>query len=329
MGKLDAKTRNLPDVNVSDEEIVAIADGELIDVTTVSDETFSQKMLGESVAFKYNGDKVVLCAPANGTLSAVFPTGHAYGVTTNNGIEILVHCGVNTVEAKGDGFRLFGREQGDEVKAGDPIVEADLKKLSQTYDMSTMLIITDANGWDITPKAPCHVKRGESVFRVEAVKNESENTEPEDVKKLEKGKEVSKYTELCNQILRQVGKRENITGALHCMTRLRLTLKDNAKADLAAIKKIKGVLGVRFSGGQLQIIIGPTVGEVYTEFCSIANLNAEAAVDEDLDSAVGENSVKGKLDMKKLPGAVLSYISGSVAPVLPIMLGTGFFNINF
>ncbi len=329
MGKLNAKTFKLPDVNVGDDEIVAIADGELIDVTTVSDDTFSQKILGESVAFKYQGDKVILCAPANGTLSAVFPTGHAYGITTKNGVEILVHCGVNTVEAKGEGFRLFDREQGDEVKAGDPIVEVDLKKLSQTYDMSTMLIITDANNREIAPKTPCRVKRGESVFLVKEVKNENVEAKPLDTK--ENGKETgtSKYTELCNRILEQVGKRENITGALHCMTRLRLTLKDDTKADLAAIKKIKGVMGARFSGGQLQIIIGPTVGEVYTEFCSIANLNAEAAVDEDLDSAAGGNSMKGKFDVRKLPGAVLSYISGSVAPVLPIMLGAGFFKMFY
>ena len=329
MGKVDAKKFNLPDVNVSDDEIVAIADGELIDVTTVSDETFSQKMLGESVAFRYQGDKVILCAPANGTLSAVFPTGHAYGVTTKNGVELLVHCGVNTVEAKGDGFRLFDREQGDEVKAGDPIVEVDLKKLSQTYDMSTMLIITDANNREITPKTPCHVKRGESVFLVKEVKNENIKTNSPDVKEHGTETGTSKYTGFCNQILEQVGGRANIAGALHCMTRLRLTLRDDTKVDLAAIKKIKGVMGAQFSGGQLQIIIGPTVGEVYTAFCSIANLNAEAAVDEDLDSAAGGNAAKGKFDIRKLPSAILSYISGSVAPVLPIMLGAGFFKMFY
>ncbi len=79
-----------PDVNVSDDEIVAIADGELMDAATVSDETFSQKMPGESVAFRYQGNKVILCAPVNGTLNAVFPTGHAYGITTKNGVELRV-----------------------------------------------------------------------------------------------------------------------------------------------------------------------------------------------------------------------------------------------
>lgn len=155
----------LPELNVSDEAIVAIADGDLIDVTTVSDPVFAEKMMGDSVAFRYPGDKVVLCSPANGTLSVLFPTGHAFGVTMKNGAELLVHCGVNTVEANGDGFRLLKKKQGDTVKAGDPIVEVDLKKLSSKYDMSTMLIVTNANGTTITFAEPCHVNRGDSVIK--------------------------------------------------------------------------------------------------------------------------------------------------------------------
>ncbi len=142
-----------------------MADGELIDVKEVPDPVFAEKMMGESIAFRYTGDKVVLCAPANGTLSVLFPTGHAFGVTMKNGVELLVHCGVNTVEANGDGFRLMKKKQGDTVKAGDPIVEADLKKLSAKYDMSTMLIITNDNGNKIVFKEPCHVSRGESVIK--------------------------------------------------------------------------------------------------------------------------------------------------------------------
>ena len=126
---------------------------------------FAEKMMGDSVAFRYPGDKVVLCSPANGTLSVLFPTGHAFGVVTNSGVELLVHCGVNTVEANGDGFRLMKKKQGDAVKAGDPIVEVDLKKLSAKYDMSTMLIITNPNEQTIVFKEPCAVKRGDSVIQ--------------------------------------------------------------------------------------------------------------------------------------------------------------------
>lgn len=155
----------LPELHVSDDAIVAIADGELIDVATVPDPVFAEKMMGDSVAFRYAGDKVTLCSPANGTLSVLFPTGHAFGITMNNGVELLIHCGVNTVEANGDGFRLLKKKQDDPVKAGDPIVEADLKKLSEKYDMSTMLIITNANEKKIEFIAPCRVKRGDSVIK--------------------------------------------------------------------------------------------------------------------------------------------------------------------
>ena len=151
--------------NVSDEDIVALADGELIDIKTVSDPVFAEQMMGKSTAFKYPGDKVVLCSPANGTLAVLFPTGHAYGLQMNNGVELLVHCGVDTVKANGDGFRLLGKKQGDTVKAGDPIVEVDLKKLSKTYDMSTMLIITNANDKEMDFVDPKPVVRGEKVTK--------------------------------------------------------------------------------------------------------------------------------------------------------------------
>ena len=90
---------SLQPLDAADDAIVAIADGELIDVSTVSDPVFAEQMMGKSTAFKYN-KKTVLCSPANGTLSVLFPTGHAYGITTNEGVELLVHCGVDTVNAE-------------------------------------------------------------------------------------------------------------------------------------------------------------------------------------------------------------------------------------
>ena len=149
--------------DVNNDAIVAIADGELVDVKTVSDPMFAEKMMGETIAFRYTGDKVILCSPANGTLSVMFPTGHAFGITMNNGIQLLVHCGVNTVEANGEGFRILNKKQGDSVKAGDPIVEADVKKLKAKYDMSTMLIVTDAADHEIHFISEQPVKRGQSL----------------------------------------------------------------------------------------------------------------------------------------------------------------------
>lgn len=150
---------------VSDSDIVSIADGVMFDITTVSDPMFAEKMMGDGVAFKFTSDKVTLCAPTNGELSVLFPTGHAYGMTAANGVEIMVHCGIDTVEANGDGFKLLKVKQGDTVKAGTPIIEVNVKKLSQKYDMSTMLIITNPNGHDITFKDYGSYQKGQSIIK--------------------------------------------------------------------------------------------------------------------------------------------------------------------
>lgn len=86
-------------------------------------------------------DSVTLCSPADGILAAVVPTGHAFGVAMVNGVELLVHCGIDTVEANGDGFKVLNKKEGQNIKAGDSVVEVNLKKLNQTYNMSTMLIV--------------------------------------------------------------------------------------------------------------------------------------------------------------------------------------------
>lgn len=147
----------------ADTNIYAIADGEIIDVSELPDETFAQQLLGESLAFRYEGDSITLCSPADGTLTAVFPTGHAFGVTMNNGVELLVHCGIDTVQANGDGFKVLGKKEGQSIKAGDPVVEVDLKKLGQTYNMSTMLIITNTNNQPVHLSGHGKIRLGEVV----------------------------------------------------------------------------------------------------------------------------------------------------------------------
>lgn len=129
-------------INASDSDIVAIADGKMIPMEEVKDEAFAQKIMGDGVAFELDGD--VIYSPCNGTLGVVFPTGHAYGITMKNGVELLIHIGINTVDSKGDGFQALVK-QGQSVRAGDALAKLDLKKLRASYDMTTMLIITDPN----------------------------------------------------------------------------------------------------------------------------------------------------------------------------------------
>lgn len=127
-----------------------------------------------------------------------------------------------------------------------------------------------------------------------------------------------KYEELCYQILNFVGSKENIINALHCETRLRMTLKDRGLVDLKQINDLDGVLGCQFVGEQFQIIIGQHVGDVYKEFCKIAELNEEKAIEENLDLNTNKRSIKYWFNK-----IVIDVISGCVMPLLPIFVSAG------
>ncbi len=90
--------------------------GVLHPIEEVPDPVFSEKTLGEGFAVELTGREVK--APVSGTISAAFPTGHAFGITTKDGMEILIHIGIETVALEGAGFEVK-KKQGDAVKQGD------------------------------------------------------------------------------------------------------------------------------------------------------------------------------------------------------------------
>ena len=168
--KVRAGAQTTPDVthgSASDStstDIIACCSGKLIDATTLPDPVFAQKMLGETCAIAPREDTITVYSPSDGSVSALFPTGHAFGITRPDGVEILVHIGINTVEAHGEGLRVLDVRQGDTVKAGKPMVEVDVKRLSQTYNMSIMTIITDAQQQSISFKASGSIHQGDSII---------------------------------------------------------------------------------------------------------------------------------------------------------------------
>lgn len=127
-----------------------------------------------------------------------------------------------------------------------------------------------------------------------------------------------KYEELCKKILADIGGKENVLGAIHCVTRLRITLKDQGLVNQENIKKIKGVLGCQFNSGQFQIIIGQYVGEVCEEFCKLSGINMGASIDEKLDEIPEKFSIKEFINKK-----IIGTISECVFPILPIFVGAG------
>ena len=127
--------------------------------------------------------------------------------------------------------------------------------------------------------------------------------------------------QIASDVLRAVGGKENVKAVAHCMTRLRFNLKDDKIPDVEEVKKIPGVLGVVVSGGQFQIIIGQNVPKVYDEVCKLGGFAAQAAIEENLDGP------KEKLTLKKIGSNILNYLSGSMTPLIPVLMAAGFCKI--
>ena len=122
-------------------ELKSILDGRVMPIEEAPDDVFSQKIMGDGVAIEPSN--TVVTAPADCDVSVVMvDTGHACGLTLPNGVELLIHVGVDTVDMGGDGFRLLVNE-GDHVKAGQKLIEFDPAKIKAAgHPCTTMLIVT-------------------------------------------------------------------------------------------------------------------------------------------------------------------------------------------
>ena len=121
--------------------LVSAVNGKLLNLSEVPDPVFAEKMAGDGVAIDPTGDIIV--APADGELTLVFNTKHAFALTLDNGIELLVHVGIDTVSLKGEGFEQLA-EAGIKVKAGTPILKIDRDLIrSKGLSLITPILITN------------------------------------------------------------------------------------------------------------------------------------------------------------------------------------------
>lgn len=124
-------------------ELIAPVSGKIIDLSEVPDQVFAQKMAGDGVGIDSTSDIVV--APADGIISLIFKTNHAFAMTLNNGIEILVHIGIDTVELEGKGFERLIQE-GSRVKAGDAVIKLNRQLIKENgYSLVTPVLITNSD----------------------------------------------------------------------------------------------------------------------------------------------------------------------------------------
>ena len=159
-------TEEVP-ATLQDETIQTPIVGDVVALSNVNDPVFSSGAMGQGIAVKPSED--VVYAPADAEVTIVFPTGHAYGLRTANGAEILIHVGIDTVSMNGEGFN-HKVAQGDKVKAGDVLGTFDSAKIAAAgLDNTTMVIVTNtADFASVNPVASGSVAKGDAIIEVKA-----------------------------------------------------------------------------------------------------------------------------------------------------------------
>ena len=146
--------------NKNENVIYAPVKGTCIDITEVDDIGFSSKMMGDGVAIvPIEG---IVTAPCDGKISMIFDTGHAFGMEANNGAEILIHIGIDTVNLNGEGFEIL-KKPGQKVKRGEPVIRFDLEKVKKLYDTATMVIMTNGKNF-VKTEVGCNVDNDTKIF---------------------------------------------------------------------------------------------------------------------------------------------------------------------
>lgn len=298
---------------VNKEDIIyAPLSGEVKMLDDVPDPTFSQKMMGDGLAIEPSDGKVV--APLNGEIVQIFPTKHAVGLRGDNGVEVLIHIGLDTVKLEGEGFEAHV-SQGDYVKIGDPLITFDVELVREKAPaVITPIIITNGNDLASLEKTSnTTVEGGKSIlFRAQL-----QNT-PEEKKEREEQETPSstgvQYSKEAKDIVAALGGEDNINVATHCVTRLRFALSNEEKVNKNTLEGLDIVKGSFSANGQFQVVIGQgTVDKVYAAMVNQTDIGE--ATKEDVKAATG-----GKQNPLQRAIKVLADV---FIPILPAIVTAG------
>ena len=278
-------------------------EGELIPLSAVKDMVFSTGAMGRGAAVRNPQGKVV--APFDGEITVFFETKHAIGLKSADGIEVLIHVGMDTVKLNGAHFTAQAA-QGDKVKKGQVLLTFDPAAIRAAgYDTTTPVVVTNAAEFgDITVEYG-----GQSITSKAAAGGAAAAADAEDhsFDDLPDEQRVAKLIE------KYVGGMENVRNAEHCATRLRLIVNDKSKIDGKAIENIEGVKGQFFAAAQYQIILGTGfVDKVFAEFVKGTNFSGVSNKEE----VYAQMSLVQKI----------SRTLGDVfVPIIPVLVATGLF----
>ncbi|MCD8353988.1 MAG: glucose PTS transporter subunit IIA [Clostridiales bacterium] len=290
-------------------KLVAPVDGQCVDLAQVPDDTFSAKVLGDGVAFVYDGNTVY--APAAGEITLVAETNHAVAIHTAGGLDLLLHVGLDTVNLGGKGLEMLVK-MGQQVKVGTPLIRIDrafMKK--QGVNLITPMVLTNGDEVNFTITGV-----GSSVKQGQTTVVEYEATEEAAAPAAATVDTGSKYQKLCETIIENVGGKSNVISVTHCVTRLRFKLQDESKANTQVLTNTKGVIQVIQTGGQYQVVIGPQVDEVYKVLMEIGGFSA---VDPgDVDQKKDDNGEK-----QGIVSRFLVMMTGIFQPLLSMLMAGG------
>lgn len=278
--------------------------GELIALQEVNDPVFSGGIMGRGGAVKNPSGRVT--APFDGEVTSVFDTKHAIGLLSHDGVELLIHVGLDTVNLKGRYFTAHV-EAGDQVKKGDLLLEFDEAGIRQEgYDTTTPVVVANADEFGkITLTL-----NGKQVSSV----NEAAGEAVKPAERMGDTKMESREERVAARIAECVGGMANIRSAEHCATRLRLILNDKSKIDEKAIEAIDGVKGQFFAAAQYQIILG--TGFVDKVYEALVHQNTSLAGGSNKEAAYDEMTIAQKI----------SRTFGDVfVPIIPVLVATGLF----
>ncbi|AZR15506.1 glucose PTS transporter subunit IIA [Lactobacillus crispatus] len=292
-------------MNKNEIALLAPANGQVIALSKTSDPIFSKGTMGDGFGLTPTDNTVL--APVSGTISMIAETKHAIGITTKDGLEVLVHMGVDTVGLKGEPFDVVIKN-GQEVKAGDQIATMNIEMIkAKDLDTTIMTLITNSSmkldGLDVTEGK---AEAGDTVARAYLKESKEDSSD----KKLS-------YDELATFIIKNVGGKDNINNLIHCITRLRFYLKDESKANDDILKNQRGILDVMHAGGQYQVVIGNEVTNVYDAV--IKQLPGLS----DNPSPQTNNQDDGKNPVSRAFSNLIGFITGSMSPVIGVIAASG------
>lgn len=288
---------------MKDIKLVNAVPGTLVPLSETSDPAFAGGLMGLGAAVKEPTGKVF--APCAGEVAVLFPTNHAVAIHSEDGADILIHIGIDTVKLNGEHFAAHVN-QGDTVKAGDLLIEFDPAAIKAAgYDTTTPIIVTNPTEFNnIT------IEQNGKTITVSATKEDNAKVAEADEDEFSG---LPAEVRVAKLIEKYVGGMKNIRSAEHCATRLRLIVNDKSLIDEKAIENIDGVKGQFFAAAQYQIILGTGfVDKVFAEFTKGASFGTTSNKDE----AYAEMSLLQKI----------SRTLGDVfVPIIPVLVATGLF----